>query len=115
MLEAMHARPRLVLARHPSKALWDAFWVVGGRVADWGALPEDPAEVEQRTAAALSSFAARPGAGATVPAAEVDEVRIVAGWMARHEPPALELSDAPAAAEWAAEVSRSEELSALAG
>jgi DNA polymerase-3 subunit epsilon len=120
MLEAMHARPRLVLARHPTKDRWDAFWLVGGRVADWGALPGDPAEIEDRTRAAMrartpASRDARPGAGAVVPAEEVDEVRIVAGWMARNEPPALELSDAAEAAGWALDVTRSEQLTAAAG
>src|SRR3954452_16225456 len=44
-LEAMHARPRLVLAQHPSKPLWDAFWIVAGRVADWGPVPDNPSEI----------------------------------------------------------------------
>jgi DNA polymerase-3 subunit epsilon len=103
MLEAMHARPRLVLASHPSKPLWDGFWVVGGRVVDWGALPSDPREIAERTAAAMRSAArsARPGSAASVPAAEVDEVRIVASWVARNEPPALEIGDPAEAADWA--------------
>ena len=44
MLEATHARSRLVLARHPPKERWDAFWVVG-RAGSWtGArCPTDPA------------------------------------------------------------------------
>jgi DNA polymerase III subunit epsilon len=115
MLEAMHARPRLVLASHPSKPRWDAFWVVGGRVADWGALPDDPGEIAKRTAAAMTGavHAARPGAPASVPAAEVDEVRIVASWMARNEPPALEIGDPGEAAAWA--LSTTEEPVALAG
>lgn len=102
-LEALHARPRLVLAQHPAKPLWDALWIVAGRVADWGPLPEDPAEVAERTAAALASAAraSRPGSAASVPAAEVDEVRIVSSWIARNEPPALELGDAAEAADWA--------------
>src|SRR3954449_551392 len=79
MLEAMHARPRLVLAKHPSKDLWDALWIVAGRVADWGPLPDGPEEIETRTTAALAGMQrVRPGSAATVPAAEVDEVRIVA-------------------------------------
>src|SRR4051794_22939446 len=103
MLEAMHARPRLVLARHPSKDLWDALWVVGGRVADFGALPSDRGELVERTASALTGAgrASLPGSPASVPAAEVDEVRIVASWVARHDPPMLELSDPDAAAAWA--------------
>src|SRR4051812_48610191 len=103
MLEAMHARPRLVLASHPAKDLWDAFWVVGGRVVDWGALPSERVEIAERTASAMrwGPLAGRPGSAASVPAAEVDEVRIVASWIARHEPPALELADPEAAAAWA--------------
>ena len=39
VLQATHAQPRLVLAGHPtSEARFDAFWLVGGRVADWGAV-----------------------------------------------------------------------------
>jgi DNA polymerase-3 subunit epsilon len=125
MLEAMHARPRLVLARHPTKDLWDALWVVGGRVADFGVLPSDPVEIAERTAAAMkrASVVSRPGSAAAVPAAEVDEVRIVASWVARHDPPMLELASADgavtdphAAAEWAlseAKVAPTAELSAL--
>jgi hypothetical protein len=108
MLEAMHARPRLVLAQHPSKPMWDAFWVVAGRVADWGALPSDASEIAARTESALrgATGSARPGSAASVPAAEVDEVRIVASWVARNEPPALEIGDPGDAAAWAlAEVS----------
>jgi DNA polymerase-3 subunit epsilon len=117
MLEAMHARPRLVLAAHPTKPRWDAFWVVAGRVADWGALPEDPAEVEARTRAALAhaARASQPGSAASVPAGEVDEVRIVAGWIARNDPPALELQDPAAAAAWAIEVTQPADAVALAG
>jgi DNA polymerase-3 subunit epsilon len=102
MLEAMHARPRLVLASHPSKALWDALWVVGGRVVDWGPVPKDAGEIAQRTASAMTGAvrSARPGSAASVPAAEVDEVRIVASWVARNEPPVLEIGDAGEAAAW---------------
>jgi excinuclease UvrABC nuclease subunit len=89
MLEAVHTRPRLVLARHPVKPLWDALWVVDGRVADWGPVPDDDAEIEQRTAAAL----AKRRGQVVVPAGEIDEVRIVASWLARNEPAVLELTD----------------------
>src|SRR3954470_16248645 len=51
LLEATHARSRLVLARHPAKDRWDAFWIAGGTVADWGPLPRDPDELAERTAA----------------------------------------------------------------
>ncbi len=110
MLEALHAKPRLVLAKHPSKPLWDAFWVVGGRVADWGALPASCGEIAERTAAAMrgAAQAARPASAGSVPAAEVDEIRIVASWVARNEPPWVELGDPAGAADWALEVAAGE-------
>ena len=40
----------------------DAFWIVGGRVVDWGPLPGDPAELAARTADALRA-APRPELG----------------------------------------------------
>ena len=58
VLEATHARPRLVLAPHPVGSSFDAFWVVGGRLVDWGAVG-DADDLERRTAAAL----ARGGSG----------------------------------------------------
>ena len=36
VLEATHARPRLVWLPHPVGSSFDAFWVVGGRLVDWG-------------------------------------------------------------------------------
>ncbi len=91
VLRATHATSRLVLARHPVKPRLDAFWVVRGRVRDWGPLPPLP-ELEERTAAVLD--AAQPGAGA-VPVEEVDEVRIVSSWLASNEAHELPLDPAP--------------------
>ena len=42
VLRATHAAPRLVLARHPVKERFDAFWLVRGRLVDWGPLPATP-------------------------------------------------------------------------
>jgi DNA polymerase-3 subunit epsilon len=100
VLQATHARARLIVARHPSDASrGDAFWLVGGRLVDWG--PADDLEaleageetldartdaLEARTHAAL----ARGGrgsihaVGAHVPPDEVDEVRIIGTWLASH-------------------------------
>jgi hypothetical protein len=90
----VHADPRLVLAPHPTKNRFDAIWIVGGRVADWGPLPP-VREIQARTASALAASAGP--SGSSVPAAEVDEVRIVSAWMAEHEPPALTFAEgAPA-------------------
>ena len=88
MLRATHAAPRLALARHPVKDRFDAFWIIQGRLVDWGPLP-GPTELGERTAAAL----ARPRGRAVIPATEIDEVRIVAAWIAEHEPPVLELGE----------------------
>jgi DNA polymerase-3 subunit epsilon len=110
-MEALHARPRLVLAQHPAAERFDALWVVAGRVVDWGPAPSSGAEIAERTAAALDrrvARASRPGSGVVVPADEVDEVRIVASWLARNEPPVLELAHRAAeqAAGWVEAVVR---------
>jgi DNA polymerase-3 subunit epsilon len=102
LLQATHAQTRLVLARHPVKEHWDALWIVAGRVADWGPLP-DAEEIARRTASALArrpSGQRRPA----IPPEEVDEIRIVHSWIASHDPPQLELdpgTDPETAAEWA--------------
>jgi len=90
MLRATHTAPRLVLAQHPVKERFDAFWIVQGRLVDWGTLP-GASELVERTEAALSR---RPGR-APIPADEIDEIRIVAGWIAEHEPPTLTLDPEP--------------------
>jgi DNA polymerase-3 subunit epsilon len=87
-LEAVHAGTRLVLAQHPVKPQWDVFWIVAGRVVDWGALPGRD-QLERRTAAALAK-ARRP---TPLKPAEVDEVRIVASWVTSKMPEELPLED----------------------
>src|SRR3954464_2293851 len=83
LLEATHARSRLVLAKHPSKPQWDAFWIVAGLVADWGPLPP-PDEMAERTRQALAT---RPVRRKPIPPEAVDEIRIVHTWMAAPHPP----------------------------
>jgi DNA polymerase-3 subunit epsilon len=90
VLRATHAAPRLVLAQHPVKERFDAFWIVQGRLVDWGPLP-GVSELASRTEAALG----RPPGRSVVPADEIDEIRIVASWVAEHEPPALTLDPVP--------------------
>jgi DNA polymerase III subunit epsilon len=90
MLRAVHSAPRLVLGRHPVKERFDAFWIVQGRLVDWGPLP-GAGELAERTEAAL----ARPRERAPVPADEIDEMRIVSGWIADHEPEELALDPHP--------------------
>ncbi|MGI8750231.1 MAG: GIY-YIG nuclease family protein, partial [Thermoleophilaceae bacterium] len=91
VLRAVHSGPRLVVARHPVKNRFDALWMVHGRVADWGPLPDDPAELSERCRAVLANA---PPRGRSVLADEVDEVRIASAWIAEHRPPELALSDA---------------------
>jgi DNA polymerase III subunit epsilon len=93
MLRAVHASPRLVLAAHPARERWDAVWIVGGRVADWGDLPQHE-ELVERTQAVLAG-----DPPARVRPDDVDEVRIVAAWLAEHEPAALALDPAPGPAQ----------------
>jgi DNA polymerase-3 subunit epsilon len=90
VLRATHTAPRLVLARHPVKERFDAFWIVRGRVADWGPLP-GPSELAERTEAAL--LLASDRRPQPLPAAEVDELRIVSAWLAENEPAELALED----------------------
>jgi DNA polymerase-3 subunit epsilon len=92
-VRSLHGAPRLIAARHPRGGACDLFWVVGGRVADWGP-GGDGGDLERRTAGAL----VRGGRDAVghLPADEVSEVRIVSTWLAAHDAPALELDPAPA-------------------
>jgi len=92
VLRATHSAPRLVLARHPVKDRFDVLWLVRGRLVDWGPLPGH-SELVERTDAAL----ARPPGRTVVPVDEVDEVRLVAGWIADNEPTQMPLDPAPSA------------------
>jgi DNA polymerase-3 subunit epsilon len=87
-VSATHARPRLVLASHPERAVFDAVWLVGGRVADWAPLI-DADEAWERTARALRGGDGRGGPGSATPD-EVAALRIATTWLASH--PSLELS-----------------------
>jgi DNA polymerase-3 subunit epsilon len=97
VLEATHARPRLVLAAHPADPTRrDAFWLAGGRLVDWGALPDDPSELYERMLGALARGGRAGELGAHVPPDEVDEVRVIATYLASHPGlPRLVLDPAP--------------------
>jgi DNA polymerase III subunit epsilon len=101
VLVATHVRPRLVIAPHPTDASrHDAFWLVGGRLVDWGVLPGDLDELGERTTTALTRGGRAGELGAHVPPDEVDEVRIVATYLASHpDLPQLVLEPAPGRAE----------------
>lgn len=90
-LRAAHTNPRLVRVDGPEGC--DLFWLVGGRVVDWGPAG-DGDEVVARTEAAL-----RTRAEPYVPADELQELRIVSTWLAANEPPTLDLGAAPTAGE----------------
>jgi DNA polymerase III subunit epsilon len=94
VLAATHVRPRLVLADHPRGGSCDAFWLVGGRIADWGPLGSLE-DCERRTREAL-----REGDGTGRPAwlapQDVEDMRTVGTWLAVHpSAPELALSPAP--------------------
>jgi excinuclease UvrABC nuclease subunit len=92
VLRATHTEPRLVVARHPVKERFDAFWIVQGRVVDWGPLP-GPGQLAERSQAALAR-AAEGSRRSPVPPNEVDEVRIVSTWVAANRPQELPLEEA---------------------
>jgi DNA polymerase-3 subunit epsilon len=85
---ATHARPRLVLASHPERAVFDAVWLVGGRVADWAPLGSGE-DAWARTEAALRGGDGR-GSPACATPDEVAALRIATTWLAGH--PSLELT-----------------------
>jgi DNA polymerase-3 subunit epsilon len=86
VLRAIHASTRLVLAPHPSDPVrFDAVWIAGGRVVDWGPL------VPAGELASRSRRAVRIGGEGWLPADEIPEARLVGAWIAAHDPPALEL------------------------
>jgi hypothetical protein len=96
VLAATHAKPRLVLAEHPRGGSHDAFWLVGGRVADWGPLG-DPADVAARTAGALGAGDGT-GHSAWLATEDVEDMRTVGTWLASHpDTPQLALAPAPGA------------------
>jgi DNA polymerase-3 subunit epsilon len=107
VLEATHARPRLIAAAHPTDPQrCDAFWLVCGRLIDWGPMPTQLEELTQRTGAALRRAGRIGELGAHVPPDEIDEVRIVATYLAsRPETPQLGLDAAPGGEALAAFVS----------
>ena len=98
-LRASHLRSRLVLAGHPvTEPPFDAFWLVSGRVVDWGPLPDADA-LERRTIGALRQ---RVGgrtinAGAVIPAEAAEDLRVTEDWLALHpDARVLELNGPPA-------------------
>ncbi len=98
-LEATHVRSRLILAPHPiDETRQDAFWLVGGRLVDWGPTDAAPGQselLEERTQWALTRAGRAGELGAHVPPDEIDELRIIANYLAAH-PDTTQLSLEPA-------------------
>jgi DNA polymerase-3 subunit epsilon len=94
VLEAIHARARLILAPHPTNERFDAFWLAGGRLVDWGPLP-DLSELHGRTRAALTRGVRAGELGGYIPPDEIDEVRIIASYLASHPGTPKLVLDAP--------------------
>ncbi|MTD43884.1 hypothetical protein GKE82_06095 [Conexibacter sp. W3-3-2] len=90
---AAHARPRLVLASHRGVRGWDAFWLVGGRVADHGPL-DDVQDGVARTVRALRDTG--PGTVPHLAPADVGRQRIAETWLRGRVVPTLELDPEPA-------------------
>ncbi len=115
VVRAVHAGARLVIAPHPSaRGRGDALWIVRGRVVDRASLPAARDEVAERTDEALKAAGLLPpltaaGGGPGVAPAlprrrdlgswlapdELQEVRIVGGWLAANPARTLELEPAP--------------------
>ncbi len=99
VLEATHARPRLILAPHPADPGVEAFWLAGGRLVDFGPCPADPDELARRSRITVAREGRSGELGAHVPPDEVDEVRIIGTWLASHpDTPQLALRPLPDAA-----------------
>ena len=98
VLESTHARPRLVLARHPSEPALEGFWLAGGRLVDFGPIA-DGEEMAARCKAAVRRGGRVGELGAHVPPAEIAPVRILQTWLASHaDTPWLWLDPMPDAA-----------------
>jgi DNA polymerase III subunit epsilon len=92
VLRAVHSGARLVVARHPEQqGRGDALLISGGRVVDWLRLPEASGELTARADAALRAAPRATDLGGWLPAEEVDEVRLVGGYLAGHDVWSLEL------------------------
>jgi len=100
LVRAVHSGSRAVLAKHPVKPEWDLFWVAGGRVADWGALDDQLADLPAKA----ERLAAVPPDPPVVAPDEVHEVRIVSSWLAGDEAWECELDSRTDVAAWVQQV-----------
>ena len=90
-LEAVHAGTRLVLAQHPAKPQWDAFWIVAAAWSTGARCRRIPTS----SPPAPPTPCAPPAAGARRLGWRPDEIaeaRIVGLWLAAHEARVHELT-----------------------
>ncbi len=79
-----------MLAPHPeAKGRFDAIWIAGGRVVDWGAVDGSP--LTPRSQRAFRHAPAPGKLGGWLPADAIAESRLVGAWIAANRPPTLEL------------------------
>ena len=100
LIRAAHAGSRLVLAKHPVKPDWDAFWVEGGLVRDWGPLEHQAGQLAERAETLASSRPRQP----VVAPDEVHELRIVSSWLAGDEAWECELTPGADVSGWVEQV-----------
>jgi DNA polymerase III subunit epsilon len=101
--EATHVRAKLILASHPVEAgRQDAFWIAAGRLVDWGPAPPDNDALEERNQAALRRASRAGELGAHVPPDEIDELRILATYLASHPDTTQVVLERPVLSETAA-------------
>jgi DNA polymerase-3 subunit epsilon len=107
VLRATHTGARLVLAPHPEAAgRYDAIWIAGGRVVDWGPVSPVAEELAPRSARAFRKAPPPGRIGGWLPADAVAETRLVDAWIAANRPPTLELTARTGVTEHAAFLAR---------
>ena len=95
-VQAVHARPQVILAPSLPTGKADAVWIVGGRVVQ-RAVISTPAQLRESTDRVLACGVRRAGP-AHLSVDDVAVARIVSTWCAAQEPPALALDPAPSPA-----------------
>jgi hypothetical protein len=83
VLESTHARPLMVLARHPSRPALEGFWLAGGRLVDSGEIAAGE-DLAARCADAVARGGRAGDLGAHVPPAEIAPIRILQTWLQSH-------------------------------
>jgi DNA polymerase-3 subunit epsilon len=83
VLESTHARPLMVLARHPVRPALEGFWLAGGRLVDSGEIAPGE-DLAARCEAAVRRGGRAGDLGAHVPPAQIAPIRILQTWLQSH-------------------------------